>query len=97
MGGRLLSMGGRVPPRPPYNLSTSCITTKRITTLLNPAPRHCARETQLIRSFEEILQRWKDVGNTVSDLTSLRFEHQTSRSRDERVTARPTKKFLIWQ
>ena len=24
MGGRWLSMGGRVPPRPPYNLSTGC-------------------------------------------------------------------------
>ena len=28
--------------------------------------------------------------NTVSDLTSLRFEPKTSCSRDERVTARPT-------
>ena len=40
--------------------------------------------------FEEMLQRWRAVGNTVSDLTGLRFEPQTSRSRDERVTARPT-------
>ena len=24
MRGRSLSMGGRVPPRPPYNLSTGC-------------------------------------------------------------------------
>ena len=40
--------------------------------------------------FEEMSQRWLAVGNTVSDLTSLRFESQTSRSRDERVTARPT-------
>ena len=40
--------------------------------------------------FEEMLQRWRAVGNTVSDLTGSRFEPQTSRSRDERVTARPT-------
>ena len=30
--------------------------------------------------------RWRAVGNTVSDLTGPRFEAQTSRSRDERVT-----------
>ena len=40
--------------------------------------------------FEEMSQRWRSVGNTVSDLTGPRFEPQTSRSRDERVTARPT-------
>ena len=40
--------------------------------------------------FEEMSQRWRAVGNTVSDLTGLRFEPQTSRSRDERVTAQPT-------
>ena len=39
--------------------------------------------------FEETSQRWRAVGNTVSDLTGPRFEPQTSRSRDERVTARP--------
>ena len=41
--------------------------------------------------FEEMSQRWRAVGNTVSDLTGPRFEPQTSRSRDERVTAWPTK------
>ena len=40
--------------------------------------------------FEEMSQRWRAVGNTASDLTGPRFEPQTSRSRDERVTARPT-------
>ena len=40
--------------------------------------------------FEEMSQRWRAVGNTVSDLTGPRFEPQTSRSRDKRVTARPT-------
>ena len=54
-----------------------------------PSPRHCARATQL-RTFEEMSQRWRVVGNTVSDLTGPRFEPQTSRSRDERVTAQPT-------
>ena len=38
-------------------------------------------------SFEEMSQQWRAVGNTVSDLTGPRFESQTSRSRDERVTA----------
>ena len=38
--------------------------------------------------FEEMLQRWRAVGNTVSDLTGPSFEPLTSRSRDERVTAR---------
>ena len=38
-----------------------------------------------------MLQRWRSVGNTaVSDLTGMQYEPQTSRSRDERVTARPT-------
>ena len=43
--------------------------------------------------FEEMSQRWRAVGNTVSDLTGPRFEPQTSRSRDKRVTARPTGRF----
>ena len=37
--------------------------------------------------FEEMLQRWRAVGNTVSDLTSPRFEPQTYCSTDKRVTA----------
>ena len=44
--------------------------------------------------FEEMSQRWRAVGNTVSDLTGPRFERQTSRSRDERVTARPIGRYL---
>ena len=43
--------------------------------------------------FEEMSQRWQAVGNTVSNLTGPRFEPQTSRSRDERVTARPTGRY----
>ena len=53
-----------------------------------PFPRHCAWATTAL--FEEMSQRWQAVGNTVSDLTAPRFEPQTSRSRDERATARPT-------
>ena len=43
--------------------------------------------------FEEMSQQWPTLGNTVSDLTGPRFETQTSRSRDERVSARPTGRF----
>ena len=39
---------------------------------------------------EEMSQRWRANGNAVSDLTEPRFEPQISRSRDERVTSRPT-------
>ena len=37
--------------------------------------------------FEEILKRWRAVGNTVFNLTGPGCEHQTSQSRDQRVTA----------
>ena len=37
-----------------------------------------------------MLQRWRSVISTVSDLTGPKFEPQNSRSRDEHVTARPT-------
>ena len=37
--------------------------------------------------FEKMSQWWRAVGNTVSDLTAPRFEPQTFRSRDERITA----------
>ena len=37
-------------------------------------------------SFEEMLQRRRAVNNTVSDLTGLKFEPQTSRTRDQSVT-----------
>ena len=43
-----------------------------------------------IAFFEQMLKRWRAVGNIPSDLTGPRFEPQTSRSRHERVTARPT-------
>ena len=40
--------------------------------------------------FEEMPQRGQAIGNTVSDLTGPGFEPNTSRSRNEHVTARPT-------
>ena len=46
--------------------------------------------------FEEMSQRWRAVGNTVSNLTGPRFEPQTSRSRDERVTAQPTGRYTVF-
>ena len=42
-----------------------------------------------IAPFEEMPQRWRAVGSTMSDLTGPRFEPQNSRSRDERVAVRP--------
>ena len=41
-------------------------------------------------AFEETLQRWPDVGNTVTDLTGPRLEPPTSRSKDVRIIARST-------
>ena len=49
----------------------------------NPAP------------FEEMLLRWRAVGNIVSDLADPKFEPQTSRSRDKRVAAPPTSRLNI--
>ena len=43
--------------------------------------------------FEEMSSQWQTVDNTVSDLIGPRFGPQTSRSNDERVTARPTGRF----
>ena len=75
---------------------TRWVTPKRVTSWRGPSLRHWPGQHSSIRSpgntapFEEMSQRWRAVGNTVSDLTGPRFEPQTSRSRDERVTARPT-------
>ena len=41
-------------------------------------------------SFEEMLHLWQAFDNTVPNLTGLRFDPQTYRSGDERVTAGPT-------
>ena len=42
-----------------------------------------------------MLPQWRVVGNTVFGLTGPRFKPQTSRSRDERVSARPTARSLL--
>ena len=48
-------------------------------------------------SFEEMLQRWRTIGNTVCDLTGAWFEPQTSFSRHERViAAQPTGQSPWW-
>ena len=67
---------------------TGCITPKRVTSLRCPSPRHWSSGNTAF--FEEMSQLWQAVGNIVSDLTGSGFKPQTSRSRDERVTARPT-------
>ena len=41
--------------------------------------------------FEEMILRWRAIGNTLHNLTSQRFELQTFRSRDKCVTVRPTR------
>ena len=46
--------------------------------------------------FEEMLQRWRAVGNTVADLTGPKLEPQTSRSGDERVATRPTGRWYLF-
>ena len=61
-----------------------CIRQKRVMSLRCPSLRHCARVTQL-QPFEEMLQRWRAVGNTVSHLTGPRYKPQTFPI-DERVT-----------
>ena len=65
-----------------------CITPKRVTNLLAQSPASLRPGTTA--PFEEMSQRWRVVGNTLSELTDPRFEPQTSRSRDESVTDRPT-------
>ena len=69
------------------NHYTRCNTPKRVTS--GGAHFHVIAPANNTAPFEEMSQRWRAVGNTVSDLTGPRFEPLTSRSRDERVTARP--------
>ena len=46
-------------------------------------------------SFEEMLQQWRAVADTTSDLSGPRFEPQISLSTDERVTA-PQKNLVFY-
>ena len=70
-------------------------TPKCATSLITVVPIPMSLRPGNIVSFEDKSQRWRAVGNTVSDLTGPRFEPQTSRSRDQRVTARPTESLQI--
>ena len=67
---------------------TRCITLKRVTSLRVSSSRYSPPSN--VTLLEEVLQWWRAVGDTVSDLTDPRFKPQTSRSKDKRVTARPT-------
>ena len=65
-----------------------CITTKRVTT--RRVLLYVIATASNTAPFEEKLQRWRAVGNTMSDLIGLGFEPQSFRFTDERVTAQPT-------
>ena len=71
----------------PNRLSYSLYNWKRVG---GAHPRIIAFAAGSTVPFDEIPHGWRAVGNAVSDLTGPRFKPQTSRSRDERVTARPT-------
>ena len=72
---------------------TRCITLKRVTSFRGPSPRHCAcgQHNSLRRNVAAVANRWKHC----DQLTGPSFEPQTSRSRDKRVTARPTDLFFL--
>ena len=65
---------------------TRCNTPKRVTSWRGPFPRHCARATQLLS------KKCRSGGEPLATLCLIRpaLDPQTSRSRDERVTARPS-------
>ena len=58
---------------------------KHVTIVGGTHPRVIAQDNTA--AFEEMLQRWRAVGNTESNLTGPRFKPQTSRFRDKRFTA----------
>ena len=71
----ILHVGNKHPPIPLWiDIKSSlifrysrCITSKNVTSLRCPSTRQCAQATQLLS--KKMLQRWRAVGNTVSDLT----------------------------
>ena len=65
---------------------TRCITQKRVTSWESQLRVFAVSGNTAL--FEEVLQQWRAVGNTESDLTVRRFEPQSSRSRNDRSTAR---------
>ena len=66
------------------------VVSKILRTLLVGVAHFCVMRSGKTAPFEEMLQRWRAVGNIVSDLTGPRFELPTSRSKDKRGTAQPT-------
>ena len=65
-----------------------CITPKRVTSL--PTHLRVIAFAGNTARLDQMSQRWQAFGNTVSDLTGLRFEPRAFHSRNERVTARAT-------
>ena len=71
---------------------TWCITLKGVTSL---GAHLCVVAPGNTAPIEEILQWWRAVGDTMSDLNDSRLEPRIFRSRDERVTARPTGRHIF--
>ena len=62
----------------------------RVTSWRDPSPRHCACEPGNAAPLKEMLERWRAVGNVVSDFISRIFEPQIYRFGDKLVTVRLT-------
>ena len=63
-------------------------TQKRATTWRGPSPRHCYLETQLF--LKKCRNGGKPLAILFPILPAQRFKLETSRTRDESVTVRPT-------
>ena len=74
---------------------TRCNTPKHVRSSPGPSPLTVPGQHANTGLFE-MSQRWRAVVNIVFDLTGPRFEHQTSRSKDELVAAWPTKLMSGW-
>ena len=70
------------------------ITPKRVTSWRETSLRYCACGQH--SSFQKMSQQQRAVGNTASELTGVRVVPQTSLSRDKRVTARPTRRYVVY-
>ena len=69
---------------------TRCRLPKRVKSVRGLSPWNCSRQHS---SFQRNIAA--AVGHTLSHLTGPRFEPQTSRSRDERATVRPTGSYKL--
>ena len=74
---------------------TPCITPKHVTSWRNPSTRHwvCRQHSSFLWNIER--SDWQAVGNSVSDITGLRFEAQTSRPRYDCITVWLTGRVLL--